>query len=259
MTANRTIVLMYHAIDEPSAPSENRLCVSPRAFSRQMQWLRQSDYRMVTLDEVVDCLGQGRPMAANAVAVTFDDGFRDIYEHAMPILQANQMPATLFAVTELLGRTNDWMNKKGFPSRGIVTRDELRELATAGMSIGSHTLTHPRMTEIAPEEALREARDSKHQLEDLIGKAVRHFAYPYGLFNEAAKDAVRNAGYSSAASTRSGFNAPDCDLFELRRIDVVGTDSLEQFQRKIEFGSNRVSNGMLLKYYAGRIRARLAM
>lgn len=257
MTGNRALILMYHAVDEPSAPSESRLCVTPTAFSRQMQWLRQSTFRPVTLDQVVDCLNRGRPLPADAVAVTFDDGFGDVYDHALPTLLEYEIPATMFAVADRLGRTNDWMDQRGFPTRAIVSAEQLRRLDAAGMSIGSHTLTHPRMTELAPADAEREARDSRHRLEDVIGKPVQHFAYPYGLYNGAVKKAVRAAGYSSAASTRSGFNAANGDLFELRRIDVVGTDSLAQFRRKVEFGANRVTHGMLLSYYAGRIRSRL--
>ena len=248
---------MYHAVDAASAPSETRFCVTPRAFSRQMQWLRNSTYRPVMLDEIVDSLDHGQPLPANAIAVTFDDGFRDVHEHAMPILQEYAIPSTMFAVAERLGRTNEWMDRRTFPTRGIVSDKQLRELDAAGMSIGSHTLTHPRMIDLSPPEAAREARDSRLRLEDIIGKPVRHFAYPYGLYNAAVKQAVRAAGYAAAVTTRSGFNSPESDLFELRRIDVVGTDSLEQFQRKIEFGANRVTNMTLLTYYAARVRERL--
>lgn len=233
------------------------MCVTPHAFSRQMHWLRQSAWRPVALDEIVGCLAEGRPPPENGIAVTFDDGFGDLCEHALPILRTHSIPATMYAVASLLGRTNEWMDKRAFPARRIVSESQLRELDAAGVAVGSHSLTHPRMSELSPADAAREAHDSKRRLEDVIGKPVRHFAYPYGSYNAAVKSAVRAAGYTSATTTRSGFNSEDADPFELRRIDVVGTDSLEQFRRKIEFGANRVTNRMLLEYYAGRIRSRL--
>ena len=90
-----------------------------------------------------------------------------------------------------------------------------------------------------------------------LGKEVRHFAYPYGLFNDAVRDAVIAAGYRAACSTRSGFNRPGEDPYLLRRIDVFGTDRLWQFRQKLRFGSNESSRLYALRYYASRLRSRM--
>jgi len=255
MTA-RALILMYHSIAEPSAAAEARLCVRPREFARQMRWLR-SHCAPVDLDRVVDGLAGGDPLPANAVAVTFDDGFADVREHALPALRDHAIPATLYAVAGLSGRTAEWLAPHGIAPRRLMSEEELRALDRAGIAIGSHTLTHPQLPGLSRPKLTREVADSRCALEQAIGRPVRHFAYPYGAYDEPAKEAVREAGYASAVTTRSGFNAPGADLLELRRIDVLGTDSLSQFRRKVEFGATTVGTGLLLRYYAGRVLDRL--
>jgi peptidoglycan/xylan/chitin deacetylase (PgdA/CDA1 family) len=254
---NRTIILMYHAVDEPYSEREARFCVRPREFARQMQTLRRSGYRPVGLDEIVDCLDKRRPMPENAVAVTFDDGFADVCENALPVLRSYEIPATVFIVTNLIDGSNEWMTGRGFPRRRIMSVPQLRELNAADVIIGSHTLTHPRMVELSLEQAAREATDSKLRLEDLLGKTVSYFAYPFGLYNDDVKEAVRIAGYRAACSTRAGFNRENEDPFALRRIDVFGSDALWQFKQKLRFGTNHATRAQPLRYYAGRVAARL--
>jgi peptidoglycan/xylan/chitin deacetylase (PgdA/CDA1 family) len=129
-------------------------------------------------------------------------------------------------------------------------------MSAAGFGIGSHTRTHPRLPDLDAAGKRREIRDSKTRLEDMIGGSVTAFAYPYGIFDEDARQAVEESGYRLACSTRSGFNGPDIDRYTLRRIEVFGSDNLWQFRQKLKFGTNEVSNFYPLRYYAGRILAR---
>ena len=248
---------MYHAVDDSSALSERRLCVKPSIFTRQMALLHEKGYCPVPLHTIVEGLAGHVPLPQKAVAVTFDDGFADVRRYALPILQRYAIPATLFAITGYLGGMNEWMDREIFPARRRMSAADLRDLQMAGVEIGSHTVSHRSMAELPVEEAAREARESKETLEQLLGRAVRYFAYPYGRFNAAAKEAVRAAGYRAACSTKSGFNSGGTDPFELRRIDVFGHDSTMQFTRKLAFGANEVGLRQLLNYHAGRALHRL--
>jgi peptidoglycan/xylan/chitin deacetylase (PgdA/CDA1 family) len=132
-------------------------------------------------------------------------------------------------------------------------------LVDDGLTIGSHTCTHVRLTEIDADTARNEIAASKAELESMLGREVRHFAYPYGLFDDAVRAMVSQAGYASACSTRSGFNRPGEDPFLMRRIDVAGTDRLWQFRQKLRHGTNDTSRWLPLAYYARRIGARLGL
>jgi peptidoglycan/xylan/chitin deacetylase (PgdA/CDA1 family) len=151
------------------------------------------------------------------------------------------------------------MHHRGSPRRALLSAAQLRLLAEEGLTIGSHTCTHVRLPEVPPDEARREIASSKDELESMIGREVRHFAYPYGLFSEAVREMVVSAGYHSACSTRSGFNRPGEDPFLIRRIDIAGTDKLWQFRQKLHHGTNEASRLQPLVYYARRVRARLGL
>lgn len=256
---SRALVLMYHQVDTPANSQERRFCTPPEEFMAQMAWLASAGYRMASIDELVGHVTGKLSLPEKSVLVTFDDGFVGVLEHALPVLQQWKIPATLFALPDRLGKTNEWMLQRGFPRRALVSQAQLRLLADQGVTIGSHTRTHVRLTEVPLEVAKKEVADSKLELEDVLGREVAHFAYPYGLFNDAVRDLVIDSGYRSACSTRSGFNRPGENEFLIRRIDVFGTDKLWQFRQKLRFGTNEAGRLQPLNYYAGRAKARLGM
>jgi len=256
---NRALILMYHQVDTPLSERERRFCTPPDEFARQMEALVEGGFTPLSLDETLACLRGQASWPSKAVHVTFDDGFTGVLEHALPVLQRLSIPATLFAVSDRLGMDNDWMHSRGFPKRDIMTGDQIKALRAGGMTIGSHTRSHVRLTEISAEAVADEVRTSKQRIEDLLGEPVHYFAYPYGLQDGAVRNAVENAGYLAACSTRSGFNRPGEDLYLLRRIDVFGTDRLWQFRQKLHFGHNETSRFYPIKYYAGRLGARLGL
>jgi len=254
---SRAIILMYHQVDIPISDKERRFCVHPDDFGRQINWLIRSGYKFVSLNDIIEHVSGSEILPKKTVHITFDDGFIGTFEHAWPVLKKNNIPATLFAVSGLLGDSNRWMWQRGFPKRAIISKHHLRELSQEGMCIGSHTCTHPRLTEITSQEITEELQKSKKELEDIIGKKVNNFAYPYGLFNKTIQNLVEKSGYQSACSTRSGFNRPGEDPLLLRRIDVFGTDRLWQFRQKLTFGVNQSGYFQPLLYYAKRIVNRI--
>jgi len=255
---SRALILMYHQVDVPRSAQEHRFCTPPKEFARQMDHLKQA-HVPVTLEALLAGLRGEQALPDNAVHVTFDDGFTGVLQNAAPVLAARAIPATMFAVAGRLGGRNDWQTGRGFPERPLMSAAQLCELETMGFTIGSHTLSHARLTELPPGQVGAELVQSRKALEDALGKPVRHFAYPYGLQNDTVRGAVVEAGYETACATVSGFNRRGEDPFRLRRIDVFGTDHLWQFRQKLRFGRNESGRLFALKYYAGRIGARLGM
>lgn len=255
---SRALILMYHQVDTPRSAQEHRFCTPPGEFTRQMDHLVEA-YTPIAMDELLAGIRGERPLPERAVHVTFDDGFTGVLEHAAPILATRSIPATLFAVSGRIGRSNDWMTGRGFPERPLVTAAQLRELEAMGFVIGSHTQSHARLTEIDSRHITAEVADSKRALQDTLGKDVPYFAYPYGLQNDAVRDAVVAAGYRAACSTMSGFNRRGQDAYLMRRIDVFGTDRQWQFRQKLRFGRNESSRLYALEYYAARFKARLGL
>jgi len=254
---SRALILMYHLVDTPRSQKEHRFCTTPDDFAGQIAHLAASGYTPLSMAQLCDCMQGKTPMPDKAVHITFDDGFTCVLDHAAPILQRYLFPATMFALSDRLGSTNDWMTSRGFPERAILSATGLHALEEAGFTIGSHTRTHVRLPDIPEEEALDEIRGSKSRLEDALGKAVAYFAYPYGRFSEPVRELVADAGYQAACSTRSGFNRPGEDPYLLRRIDIFGTDRLWQFKQKLQFGTNEASLTYPLRYLARRVIARL--
>jgi peptidoglycan/xylan/chitin deacetylase (PgdA/CDA1 family) len=250
---------MYHIVDRPKDATEARFCCTPARFDRQMKHIATSGVTLMDLEDLSDCLGGMRPWPSRGVVVTFDDGYRCVHEIALPILEQNGVPATVFVVAGRVGKTNDWMQARNLPQRELLGWDELREMRNRGISLGSHTLTHPRLPEISPGELSRELEESRKILEDGFGHPVTQFAYPFGQFNEAVRAATERAGYRVACSTRSGFNKPGADRFTLQRIEVYGHDTFWMFTQKLKFGMNKASLLLSLRYYRGRLLSRIGL
>lgn len=234
------VVLMYHVIDRPRASVEARLCCPPESFTSQLRYLRDNGYTVLPLSSLVRSLREGTDLPRKSAVITFDDGSSCLSDRALPILSEFRFPATVFMVSGLIGRKNEWLHGAGFPDRRMLNAAELRSLNAGGVEVGSHTVSHPRLTTISPEQVQSELKTSKTQLEDAVGRPVVHFAYPFGNHNDAVRDAVADAGYFSACSTRWGRRHTPEDLFTLRRVEVQGGDSLLQFALKLRIATNHM-------------------
>lgn len=256
----RSLILMYHMISDADHPLIKRYALSPAKFRRQMEFLKRRRYTAISLNDIhryfPGYTTNGFP--EKSVAITFDDGYMDNYENALPVLKEFNYPATIFIVSGLVGKTNKWMMSENYPERPLMGWREIEEVKKNGITIGSHTMNHPRLSHLKFHDAKKEVEDSKRYLEDRLGVAIDHFAYPYGDMNESIIDMVREAGYKTACSTRSGFNSENVNLFQLRRIEIYGTDSLRQFARKLTFGTNDGSFFLPARYYMKRLSERLA-
>jgi peptidoglycan/xylan/chitin deacetylase (PgdA/CDA1 family) len=209
-------VLTYHHVGPRTRGVRLKgLYVSPELFERQMAELKAEGFETDAFGTVRS--NQGRP---KTVSVTFDDGFADVYENALPVLREYGFRSIQFLVAELLGKTSEWQTRSGELPGVLMDQAQIKEWLAAGQEIGSHTLTHPWLTRVSLSQAREEIFGSKKKLEDAFGGVVEHFCYPYGDWNPAIRDLVAEAGYKSACTTKFGVNRTEADSFALNRITV---------------------------------------
>ncbi|MBI4317747.1 MAG: polysaccharide deacetylase family protein [Chloroflexi bacterium] len=202
-------VLAYHRVSNEIMRSSPRLCVGTRKFENQMRFLHEHGFRSVSLPEVVEAIIGVRQLPERAVAITFDDGYRDTYTAALPILRKYGFGATVFLVTSLIGRTNEW-DQRSLAVRPVplLSQAEIREMARCGIVFGSHSRTHARLLLSSQGELDDEIVGSKRDLEDLLQSEVNFFCYPYFLADEGVLRAVRAAGYVAACGGDDRPNSP---------------------------------------------------
>ena len=209
-----TPVLYYHRVGpfRPGAPQ--KMTVTPENFKSQMHFLRRNGMEVLSLDEVL--------AGKKGVAITFDDGFKDCMEHALPTLQALHFPATFFIVAGAVGGTDAWMRVTSMPEERIMDWDDLKRLLDARMVLGSHSMTHGTLTEA-------EVGESRRVLEERLGIKIGHFAYPRGERPPGAEDWVQSAGYKAGWATKSG----DEGTFRRRRLPISANASLADFGARL--------------------------
>jgi peptidoglycan/xylan/chitin deacetylase (PgdA/CDA1 family) len=218
-------VLMYHSISASAQPDPHRVRVHPALLDRHLRLLRRLGLRGVSLAELVDA--QDRGQAAGLVGLTFDDGYTDFLDSAVPVLARHGMTASLYVVAGLLGRQNDWDDG---PRLELLDAHGVRAVAEAGHEVGSHTLTHVRLAGADAGTLEREIAGSRRVLEDVLQRAVPGFCYPWGNFDATAAVAARAAGYDHACVT--GDYLPG-DRFALPRFYVAPNDRAPQLLAKL--------------------------
>lgn len=219
-------ILTYHSIDE----SGSVISTAPETFRRQMKFLKENDYKIVSLQKLVENLGSKKAVSPKTIALTFDDGFRNFYLSAFPVLAAYDFTATVFLVTDFCGKHNDWAgNPAQLPRSALLSWRQIREMYSyGGIEFGAHSRTHPDLTKISSAEAEREIVESKKIIEDAIGGEVKTFAYPFGKFDAAIREKVRK-NFRAACSVKLGKARRMSDLFALERIDCYYLKNLKMF------------------------------
>jgi peptidoglycan/xylan/chitin deacetylase (PgdA/CDA1 family) len=206
--------LMYHAVEAPPLFHPLRgLYVEPGLLERHLRELTDAGVNLAGLSAWIDTPGA----AGKQAAVTFDDAFLDLRENALPVLVERKVRALTYVVTGHIGGTNEWDAALGAQLCRLMDRADLLAWQAAGQEIGSHGVSHCHLTRVSRAEARAEIFDSKKQLEDLAGRSVRHFCYPYGDHNDAVRDLVGEAGYETATTTDPGLNDRGTDPLRLRR------------------------------------------
>jgi len=222
------MVLMYHGVEDvPWDP--HGLCVTPARFAEQLAWLADHGLRGVSMAELVDAMRAGQERGL--VGITFDDGYVNVLENAVPELLRRGFTATTFILSGLLGKVSEWEDMK--PRWPLMTADQVVEVAAAGMEIGSHTATHPYLRGIAADRLKAEVSGSKSDLTELIGKPVRGLAYPYGKQDAPARRAAVDAGYDYACAVETP--PADLGIMALPRIIFSQRDGARRMSAKKAF------------------------
>jgi peptidoglycan/xylan/chitin deacetylase (PgdA/CDA1 family) len=212
-------VYYYHRVGPFRDGAPLKMNVAPDAFREHMSVLARRAHP-VSLSELAACAHERRPFPRGAVAVTFDDGYKDLMEFALPVLKEFRIPAAFFIVSGGVGATDSWNRIEGLPHEPILSWDDLKRLRDEGMTIGSHSATHARLDALQGEALVEEVEGSRRELQSRLGIQVRHFAYPQGRFSPEAEAAVAGAGYSGGWATRKGRPLAPGDVTAIRRAPV---------------------------------------
>ena len=250
LLAPGAVVLLYHRINRlPSDP--HRLAVSPEHFEEHLDVIRRLGHPRSLRDLTVD-IKRGRSVR-RGVAVTFDDGYADNVEYAIPLLERFDVPATLFAVSGYVGAGREFAwdqaardastpDAPSPPSNRTVTADELSAVARLPlMEVGAHTVSHPRLSALPASAQAVEVAESRRQIEQIVGRSVTSFAYPFGGPGDYTREtvaAVRAAGFERACSNFFEPVDGSTDPFQVPRLTVPDCDGEELLRslRYLAFG-----------------------
>lgn len=271
-TGSAIPILMYHSISdapEPGALPYHRVNTSPSVFKQHMEYLRDHGYRTFSLDAVVsgrepvDGCGAARAGSKaigdrvpgtedKLVVLTFDDGFRDFYDEAFPVLKEFGFTATMFLPTGFIAdsrrlfrpagqKIEKGRGGAGFPTaKECLTWDEVRELRQFGISFGSHTVNHPKLVELSWEQIRFEVWQSKADMEERLQMPVRLFCHPYAFpqsqpeYVRGLAGLLREAGYSCCVTTKVGSFSCKKDAFCIKRLPINSCDDTDLFKAKLE-------------------------
>lgn len=234
-------ILMYHMIGEPRAGARfNGLRVSPAMFERQLRWLQQNGWRSFTVSELIEPVGK---LPEKAFAITFDDGYADNLEKALPLLQKYRCKATLYLVVDRFDR--DWsVARKAHHNSGELMREpklsdaQVRMLLASGcFELGSHSITHANFAQLDSAAAQQELEASRQALAQRFGVEIKSFAWPFGLYRADQVEQAVQAGYLSAVTTTEGIESPDnWRPLQLKRIKISGKDNWLAFRLRLRSG-----------------------
>ena len=203
-------ILMYHRVNN-WADKSDLLTVKEKTFQRQMKFLHDNKYNVISLDDLVNLIKLNKKIPPETVLVTFDDGYVDNYEVAYPILKKYHIPATIFVITSLIDK-----------DPGMLSRSQLKEMTASGLiEIGSHTINHAclnKTTSLA--ELKKEIGQSKKDLEAILGREVKFLSYPIGGFSPVVRNITIGSGYKAAVSVNSGKYYPDNEIFGMKRLRI---------------------------------------
>jgi len=217
------IILTYHSVGS----NDDFYTVTPEAFSRQMEYLR-NNYSIVPLSEVVDFAKGTKEMPRRSVSITFDDGYRDFYSNVYPYFRKYELPATVFVTTGYVGK--EWaFNEYGLE---MLTWDEIEEISINNIEIGAHTVTHPSLKKENRWKAEYEIIESKREIETRLKKRVRFFSYPFGRYTDQVSEILKNSDFEAAVGGRGTVHKGSC-LFPLNRVQIDRSVSFLQFKARL--------------------------
>jgi peptidoglycan/xylan/chitin deacetylase (PgdA/CDA1 family) len=231
---DRIPILLYHEITaQPILPGY--LSVRPEDFALQLSYLRSGGFTSLRNADLARLCQTGSALPARPVVLTFDDGFADLHQQALPLLASHGVTGTLFVTTGWIADGRQprapGPGRVSTPGSGMLSWSQIEEIAAAGIEIGAHTLTHPQLDQLGPAMLRTELQDSKHQLEDRLGMAVTGLSYPFGYSSPRVLAAAAAAGYSYACVVTNRLASESDDQLSLPRVTIGRATSLPGFAR----------------------------
>ncbi len=244
---DRLLVLLYHNVGpSPGRRGLGAQWTAPKVLRAEIRWLRQSGHTFVDERWVKDWmaaagepqplppfLAEGGETSLRPTLLTFDDGQANLYTQALPVLEQENVPSLVFMVAGRIGGFTDWEDRPGWRGNSLLTWEQMREMQQRGVTFGSHTLSHRRLTDLPEEQWRRELAESKQALEEGLGRPVETLAYPYGDFSPEIGQTALEMGYRLCFSTLPGLNTSTTDRSALRRMNVRRPGGLWAFRRKV--------------------------
>ena len=233
-------ILMYHQVGDFSPMKTHRASYCHyRRFSAQMKLLSLLGYHVMDFETAIKAIEEKTEIPPLSVVLTFDDGCRNFYEYAYPVLKKFRFPAIVYVVSGLIGKKAEWFSREDRHAPALMSEDILLELRKNGIIFGAHGMSHVRLAETETARQREEIFKSKAVLEDILGEEVRHFCYPYGSYDKAVLNLTKEAGYKTAVTCSRGTAYPGDDLLQLPRKAISYGDSLAGFLWKIHIKNKR--------------------
>ncbi|MEX6519012.1 polysaccharide deacetylase family protein [Fusobacterium animalis] len=227
-------VIMYHrVINNAENEGVYGTYIYEDMFKKHLQYLKDKNYTVITFKDLDKIGWRNRfEKGKKCIILTFDDGYKDNYDLAFPILKEFNFKATIFLMGSLT--YNEWDVKAGGERKfSLMSVEMIKEMQDYGIEFGAHTFNHPKLNTLSNEEIEHQIVDVKKPLEEKIGKEIITFAYPYGILNDYAKKMAKKAGYTFALATDSGSVCLSDDLYQIRRIAIFPNTNLFSFKRKV--------------------------
>lgn len=227
-------VIMYHrVINNAENEGVYGTYIYEDMFKKHLQYLKDKNYTVITFKDLDKIGWRNRfEKGKKYIILTFDDGYKDNYDLAFPILKEFNFKATIFLMGSLT--YNEWDVKAGGERKfSLMSVEMIKEMQDYGIEFGAHTFNHPKLNTLSNEEIEHQIVDVKKLLEEKIGKEIITFAYPYGILNDYAKEMAKKADYTFALATDSGSVCLSDDLYQIRRIAIFPNTNLFSFKRKV--------------------------
>jgi peptidoglycan/xylan/chitin deacetylase (PgdA/CDA1 family) len=221
-TTTKIPVLMYHSINFDPKNPQNILRVPKDKFAAEMKWLHDNEYTTLSLDELYNAVSNNKPVAEKSVVLTFDDGYGDNYDNALPVIKQYGFKATVFMIS----------SKVGDSKNGYLTAAQIKEMDKNGMHIECHTVHHPDLSTLSYNQQYNELSKSKADLEALLGRPVDYIAYPSGKYNSSSIKAAKAIGYKLCFKMNGGIASISSSRYEFPRA-FVGED-LQDFKNRVK-------------------------
>jgi peptidoglycan/xylan/chitin deacetylase (PgdA/CDA1 family) len=233
-------VLNYHGVSDHI---QNPLMLHVKEFDKQIAYLHREGYHTITPQQLLAHLKTGAPLPSKPILITFDDGYRNVYENACPILKKYGMTATFFIITDFVGK-NQWYK--------YLTWNQINEMHKEGFTIGSHTVNHLPLNTLPDKEAMTELTKSKAALERHLGVPIEYFAYPGGAYNQKVIAMLKKAGYKAAFTVHFGLAEKGENPYTLDRIPIFQKSwPFAQFYVRLMFTRLYASLKMLKTWVVG--------